>query len=216
MHITADLIREALTAPSDDSVFRGTADASRARAAAVMVPILFDPEPRALLVLRGSQLAEHPGEVGFPGGKPEPGDADLLATALREMHEEVALSPDRATQLGALMAVPVITGRFLIHPFVAAIAEGPPPRAASPEIARIIHLPLAPLITGELPTSAVRGMWRGAEIVAPHFEVDGAVLYGASAYIFYELLAKLAARLGRTLPAPRIETTAPWGDRYTR
>ena len=214
MLITADLIREAIAVRTDATALHRTIDVSRAKAAAVLVPVFFEPEPHALLVLRGSQLADHAGEVGFPGGKPEPGDADLYATAVREMEEEIAVDASRVELLGTLMPVPVITGRYLIHPYVGAIAAGPPPRIASTEVARILRLPLMPLITGEHPMSAVRGEWRGATVLAPHIEVEGAILYGASAYIFYEMLVKIAARLGRDIPSPRIEPRPPWGDRY--
>ena len=77
-------------------------------------------------------------------------------------------------------------------------------------------MPLLPLLTGEQPIRAVRGELGGTLIFAPHFELDGCVLYGASAYIFYELLSRLAASLGRTLPAPRMQDDPPWGNRYAR
>jgi hypothetical protein len=62
----------------------------------------------------------------------------------------------------------------------------------------------------------VIGEWNGARVFAPHFPLDGCVLYGASAYIFYELLSRLASALGLTLPPPRQKDERPWGDRYTR
>jgi 8-oxo-dGTP pyrophosphatase MutT (NUDIX family) len=191
-------------------------DVSNARAAAVVVPLRLDGEPRVVVVLRGSHLKDHAGEVGFPGGKPEPADADLEATALREMEEELGVPPSDVEILGSLMPMPVITGRYLIHSFVGALAAGAAPRAASSEIARVMELPLLPYILGERPIAAIRGEWSGTVVFAPHFPVDGCVLYGASAYIFYELLARLASQLGRALPPPELQTTPPWGDRYSR
>src|SRR5262249_36338496 len=147
-------------------------DASRARPAAVVVPLRLDPEPAAIVVLRGSQLKDHGGEVGFPGGKPDPGDADLTATALRELEEEVGVPASDVEICGQLMPMPVITGRYLIHPFVGALAPGATPRVASREVARVLALPLLPLLRGEQPIAAVSGEWSGARIFAPHFPLD--------------------------------------------
>jgi 8-oxo-dGTP pyrophosphatase MutT (NUDIX family) len=191
-------------------------DASRARPAAVVVPIVLAPEPHAAVVLRGVDLKEHAGEVGFPGGKPDARDADLAATALRELEEEVGVPRSEVELCGELRPTPVITGRYLIHPFVGVLGPGAIPRVASAEIARVLTLPLMPLLDGGAPIGAVKGEWSGATFFAPHFALDGCVLYGASAYILYELLARLAAALGRALPPLRLQDELPWGSRYGR
>jgi 8-oxo-dGTP pyrophosphatase MutT (NUDIX family) len=214
VHLDVGLIQQALRGPGELPALGSAIDVSKARAAAVIVPLRLAPEPAALFVLRASHLQDHAGEVGFPGGKPEPDDADLAATALREMHEEVGVPALDVEIVGTLMPMPVITGRYLIHPFVGVLGPGASPRAASPEIARILELPIVPLLTGDRPIAAVQGEWSGARVFAPHFELDGCVLYGASAYIFYELLSRLAATLGLTMPAPRMQETPPWGKRY--
>jgi len=216
VRLTPETIRAALAHALPMPALGSVIDVSQARAAAVVVPLRLDGEPRVVVVLRGSHLKDHAGEVGFPGGKPEPSDADLQATALREMDEELGVPAAEVEILGTLMPMPVITGRYLIHSFVGALAEGAAPRAASSEIARVMELPILPYLLGERPIAAIRGEWSGTVVFAPHFPVDGAVLYGASAYIFYELLARLAAQLGHTLPPPELQTEPPWGDRYTR
>ncbi len=214
--ITAAILREALLASVPLPPLGSPIDVREAKPAAVVVPIRLEPEPAVVLVLRGAQLKDHGGEVGFPGGKPEPGDADLAATALRELSEEVGVAAEEVELLGPLRPMPVITGRYVIHPFVGVLREGAAPRVASAEIARVLTLPLMPILDGEVPLRAVRGEWKGQTIYAPHFPLDGAVLYGASAYIFYELLVRLAALLGRALPEPSVDEIPPWGDRYVR
>ena len=63
--------------------------------AAVLVPIFFkEGSLRVLLTLRSEQLPTYKGQVAFPGGKQEDCDQDIIATALREAHEEVGLLPD--------------------------------------------------------------------------------------------------------------------------
>ncbi len=214
--ITPDLVRASLAAPMPTPKLGNLIDVRQARAAAVVVPLAFDPEPAAIVVLRASHLHDHAGEVGFPGGKPEPTDRDLAATALRELEEEVGVAASQIDLLGQLLPVPVITGRFLIHPFVGALGEGATPRVASPEIARVITLPILPLLKGERIIGAVRGEIAGSTVFAPHFALDGCVLYGASAYILYELLDRLAAILGWVMPEAQVQEEPPWGDRYPR
>ncbi len=214
--ITPLLLREALAGPLPLPVLGHLIDARRAKPAAVVVPVQLDPEPVVVLVLRGAHLTDHGGEVGFPGGKPEPSDRDLAATALRELEEEVGVTASEVELVGELAPTPVITGRYLIHPFVGVLRPGAAPRVVSAESARVLTLPLLPILAGERTIKAIRAEWSGATIFAPHFALEGCVLYGASAYIFYELVARLAARLSVTLPPPEIEGAAPWGDRYSR
>ncbi|ARN76053.1 NUDIX hydrolase [Oceanicoccus sagamiensis] len=75
--------------------------------AGVLMAITADAEaadciPEIILTRRAAHLSLHPGEAAFPGGKQDPTDKSLLATALREAHEEVALKPQQVEYLGAL------------------------------------------------------------------------------------------------------------------
>jgi 8-oxo-dGTP pyrophosphatase MutT (NUDIX family) len=212
--ITDALLRQCLAGPSPVPPLGTLVDASRARPAAVVVPVTLAPEPHAVVVLRGADLKDHAGEVCFPGGKPDARDANLAATALRELEEEVGVPRSEVDLVGELRPMAVITGRYLIHPFVGVLGPGALPRIASAEVARVLTVPLMPLLDGAEPIDAVKGEWFGATVFAPHFPLDGCVMYGASAYIFYELLARLAASLGRTLPPLRLHDELPWGNRY--
>jgi len=214
MRITFDQIRAALTHRDETAKGYRYIDESRAQPAGVVLPLTLAPEPSALFILRGAHLKEHAGEVGFPGGKPEPLDIDLRATALRELGEEIGLFAGDIEWLGVLSPCPVITGRYLIHPFVAGVREGASPRVVSSEIESILTLPLLPLITGEMPFYGVTGEWMGRQRIVQHFRIGPSVLYGASATIFYELLALIAAELGLPMAPAIPEETPPWGDRY--
>ena len=214
LRITAAEIRGAL-AGGGRPLDAGPIDVSAARPAGVAVPIALDPEPRLYLVLRGSHLADHAGEIGFPGGKSDVTDASLRATAAREMLEEVGVPESDVEWLGELSPIPVITGRYVIHPFVGVLAGGVVPRVASGEIDEVLSMPLLPYVSGEVRIHAFSAEWRGVRVLSPHFPVGGRVLYGATAYIAYELLSRLAAAMGTELAAPVLDTDAPWAKRYT-
>ena len=112
------------------------------RPAAVLVGIVtHDPVPTVLLTTRLASLRQHSGQVAFPGGKIDAGDASPLAAALREAEEEVGLDPARVTPLGYLG--PYLTGTgFLVVPAVALLA--PPLRlTVNPlEVADAFEVPL--------------------------------------------------------------------------
>ncbi len=111
--------------------------------AAVLVPLI----PRAgggmqvLLTRRTDALRHHPGQVSFPGGRIEVGDADAVAAALREAHEEVGLEAGLAEPLGYLDPLATITG-FRVLPVVARVD---PAFVAVPdpaEVSEIFEVPL--------------------------------------------------------------------------
>lgn len=213
LRITAVELRAAL-AGGPRPLDPGQIDVSGARPAAVVVPVALSPSPVIYLALRGDHLADHAGEIAFPGGKMDSGDASLRATAAREMREEVGLREGDVEWIGELSPMPVITGRYVIHPFVGLLAEGVVPRVTSGEFAEVLTLPIEPYLTGELRARGMSVAWRGAHVMAPHFAIGARVLYGATAYITYELLTRLAETLGRPLPPLDLVNEAPWGDRY--
>ncbi len=88
--------------------------------AAVLVPLVMRPDPTVLLTLRTAHLKKHAGQISFPGGRREEGDADLVCTALREAHEEVGLAPERVEVLGHMPTYTTGTG-FVVTPVVGLI-----------------------------------------------------------------------------------------------
>lgn len=70
--------------------------------AAVLVPIIDQPEPEIVLTLRSKNLAHHPGQVSFPGGAVEEVDGSAVETAMREAFEEIGIPRTSITPLGFL------------------------------------------------------------------------------------------------------------------
>lgn len=90
------------------------------RPAAVLVPIVLRPALTVLLTQRSSELRSHAGQISFPGGRMDPGDASPLACALREAQEEIGLPPANVEPLGYLDSYRTGTG-FQIVPVVALV-----------------------------------------------------------------------------------------------
>ena len=140
------------------------------------------------LIVRPTYDGVHSGQVALPGGGREPGDADLVATALREAHEEVGVRPGEVTVLGALSPLYVFASNYLIQPVVGWAAARPSFRRDPREVATLVEAPLAELLDAR---SYRRERWRlrGHEADVPFFAVQGQTVWGATAMMLSELLA---------------------------
>lgn len=119
---------------------------STLKQAAVLVP-LFEKNQQLhiLFTLRASHLKHHAGQVSFPGGKVEPTDTNLTATALREAEEEIGLSADNCQILGKLNSYQTKTG-FQVHPIVALINHPSNFNIDENEVAEVFSVPLSFII----------------------------------------------------------------------
>ena len=156
-----------------------------ARPAAVLLPLVEDPEPWIVFTKRTDDLPRHPGEISFPGGMRHEGDRDLLATALRETHEELGIDPAAVDVLGALSPLQTFTSGTAIVPFVGTLAADPVFTANPAEIAEVLEFPVARLLEVEKPLA-----WsREHETYWGHvYELDGHTIWGATARILNEFL----------------------------
>ncbi|GLU32322.1 CoA pyrophosphatase [Trinickia caryophylli] len=113
------------------------------RAAAVLMPLVQrEAGLTVLLTQRADHLSDHAGQISFPGGRREPDDANAVATALREAHEEIALASDRVEILGALPDYLTGTG-FRVTPVVGLVHPPFALEADALEVAEIFEVPLA-------------------------------------------------------------------------
>jgi 8-oxo-dGTP pyrophosphatase MutT (NUDIX family) len=167
-----------------------------ARPAAVLVLVHPGPDGDARIVLteRASYDGHHSGEVSFPGGKAEPGDADEAATALREAAEEIGLDPvsGGVRVVGRLDVVFIPVSDFRIVPIVA-IAERPPVLVPNPaEVARILTPPVDAFLP-DAPIEMVERTIGDWPIRYGGFRIDGLHVWGATARILGQLGAILGA-----------------------
>ena len=117
--------------------------------------------PVVWLTKRSSALRHHPGQVAFPGGRIDPGDASAQAAALREAEEEIGLGREGVEVLGAMPAHETVTG-FRMTPVVARVLRPFEPRPEAGEVEEVFTVPLRHL--ADPANYAVRSrLWRGAE-----------------------------------------------------
>lgn len=135
-------------------------------------------------------LRSHAGQLAFPGGKPEPGDRDLLQTALREAEEEVGLDPSVVNVLGRLGEVPTPTG-FMIIPFVGRVEGNWTPRGTSPEVRRILTPRLSRLADPSIHRVTDRRRWRGRVWDLHEYAIADPPLWGATARMVWDLMSRL-------------------------
>jgi 8-oxo-dGTP pyrophosphatase MutT (NUDIX family) len=165
--------------------------------AAVLVPLFLDDDGRPSVVLtrRREDLRRHPGEISFPGGRQDPEDADLCATALREAQEEIGLDPSGVELVGALQPTPTIATNYAVYPFVGLIEPGQDWRPAEAEVAEVLELRLADLRDGY---GRRRMLRRGVPFRTDTYVVGDHLVWGATARMLADLFDRLdraAARL---------------------
>jgi 8-oxo-dGTP pyrophosphatase MutT (NUDIX family) len=184
------VLPERLTAKGEPQVIDGPVPVASPRQSAVLAPLYdADDGPGVVLTRRAAHLRNHRGEVSFPGGRQEDHDVDLVATALREAHEEVGLDPATVEVVGCLDLLSTFTSGSMIHPYVGLLPGRPEGLVADPgEVEHILYLPLAELLD---PEAFHEEIWRfpdGNDRLLTFFEIEGDTIWGATARMLRQLL----------------------------
>ncbi|EON75770.1 hydrolase, NUDIX family protein [Lunatimonas lonarensis] len=129
----------------------------------------------------------HSAQVSLPGGKWDPSDPDLQATALRETSEEIGVFPEEVTVFGRLSHLYIPPSDFSVYPFLG-YTEKPPLFQPDPrEVDRLITCSFDHLTQKQTrKTAPIRA--GSFTISAPYFDIDNEIVWGATAMILSELL----------------------------
>lgn len=154
--------------------------------AAVLMPYFIkDGREHLLLTVRSQKVAEHKGQIAFPGGHVEPGEP-LLDCALREAKEEVNIDPDDVKILGSIDDIVTVTS-YRVTPFLGQIPYPYEFIKSDYEIDEIIEVPIAPLLDEKNITKNMIASTTG-EFAVYYFQWGDYVIWGATGRILANLL----------------------------
>lgn len=196
----AALLEQRLTLPLPGALAHEPMRATHLNGAALRFEHKLPPKPGAVLILlypdegricfpltkRQTYAGAHSGQISLPGGKCEPGETPA-ENALREAEEEIGIVRSDVHVIGALSDFFVMPSNFMVTPIVA-YAETKPQFAADPyEVASIITGDLFGLLDGDAVRTKVITAAANYTMQAPHFEIQGEVVWGATSMILNEL-----------------------------
>jgi len=174
---------------ADPAVVIALAAVRPIRPAAVLVPVIERDEPSVLFTQRTSHLADHPGQISFPGGKIEFSDESPAAAALREAEEEIALCRRFAEPLGYLDIHMTPFGHRIV-PVVARVRLGFALRLNRDEADDAFEVPLGFLMTPQNHKRETRD-WNGLSLSLYVMQFGDRNIWGATAGILRNLYERL-------------------------
>jgi 8-oxo-dGTP pyrophosphatase MutT (NUDIX family) len=152
---------------------------------------LFYPNERQstnlLLILRKTYQGVHSNQIGFPGGKSEEKDQDIMQTALRETHEEVGVPPQQVSIIKSLSEIYIPPSNFEVQPFIGLYENPKPFVLQDSEVESLVEVSLsdfmddAKVFTQKLSTSYAKN------IDVPAFKLNGYTVWGATAMMLSEI-----------------------------
>lgn len=151
--------------------------------------LLFDREGELELVMirRPATMKNHAGQIAFPGGKKEEGDATVIDTAYRETYEEIGVLPENIEYIATLSPVYVQVSNFMITPVLGWCKQPPHFRVDSTEVEELILIPVRSIIDKD--SYVYRDVETKAGLLSvPGYEIDSSFIWGASGMILSELI----------------------------
>ncbi|HMQ33153.1 MAG TPA: CoA pyrophosphatase [Chloroflexaceae bacterium] len=142
------------------------------------------------LTVRSARLTTHQGEVSLPGGGADPGDGGPAGTALREAWEELGIRPANVEVLGSLTPFYIPPSNNRLTPVVGLSVGEPELRPDPNEVEAAFSVPLRALMD---PATVREEVWerRGVAMRVPFYALEGYKVWGATALLLSELVARL-------------------------
>lgn len=140
-----------------------------------------------VLTRRSNTVGSHKGQISLPGGAYESGDANYIETALRETQEELGVSRAEVHVWGQLTPLYIPPSQYQIHPVVGYIEESPVFQMSTDEVAEILEITLAYLLSGDCRREE-DWEFEGQRSPVPFFDVLGHKVWGATAMVLAEFV----------------------------
>lgn len=151
-----------------------------------------------ILTKRTAQLRGHSGQVSFPGGSQDDSDTSFEHTALRETCEEIGIcTQSQINLIGRLTTMWIPPSNFNVVPVVATMQSEPEINANPPEVDRVLHMPLESLLD-DATKKTTKMTLRDMEFDVPYYDVDGHIVWGATAGMLSELETRLKIVLNQS------------------
>ncbi|WP_372965573.1 CoA pyrophosphatase [Marinobacter sp.] len=155
--------------------------------AGILVPITDTPgNPEMIFTLRSAHLKTHRGQVAYPGGKRDPGDASLAATALRETYEEIGLPPDQVRVIAPLSQV-VSLHRILVTPYVGMVPADHVLKPNPDEIESVFRVPISFFLEDKRERTDALG-FQNSTLYVPCYRWERYQIWGLSAVVLVDFL----------------------------
>ncbi|MBL3655964.1 NUDIX hydrolase [Fulvivirga sediminis] len=176
--------------PAESTEERFNLDKKDVRLGGVMV-LFYEKEDGIYLPLtqRHDYKGTHGGQVSLPGGKWEEEDENLEATALRETHEEIGISPDDVTVIGKLSDLYIPPSNFRVSPFIGYTSRKPNFNIDTYEVKELLETPVNVLEDKAYRKQKDILVRSHLRLKAPYFDVNGKVVWGATAMMLAELVS---------------------------
>ncbi len=194
-HFIAEALQAGDRTPTETGAFRHGENGNPVDASVLIPLVERSGSLHVIMIRRSAGLRHHPGQIGFPGGKIEPGDADSLAAALRETREEVGIEARDVRILGTRPRQATGTG-FVITPHIGLVDPDARARPCDSEVTEVLEIPLAALACPDDYTAEripeVRTVQARHAIYYRHHRI-----WGATGRILYSLAVHLTRHASR-------------------
>lgn len=144
-------------------------------------------ETRFVLILRKTYRGVHSNQVGFPGGRVEPEDLNLMHTALRETQEEVGIPREEVEVLRELSRLYIPPSNFWVYPFMGIMKRTPVLIPQEEEVEAVLEIELNEFLSDSCLTTQTLSTSYAKEIEVPAFFLNGHVVWGATAMMLSEM-----------------------------
>lgn len=146
-----------------------------------------DGHTRLVLILRKTYQGVHSNQIGFPGGRQETSDRDLVHTALRETEEEVGIPQSQIEVVKRLTKLYIPPSNFWVHPFIGMLEHTPKMVPQESEVEKILEVELAHFMDNKCFVNQTLSTSYAKNIEVPAFLLNDQVVWGATAMMLSEI-----------------------------